>query len=119
MSVGGTHKSTFITKDDGRQKSEREGPLPEIPLYLHLPLSLSLLPCPTPHTLNRPNRHSKWLSRSKFITATSADNQMLSLDSHCLSLWPLCPERREGRGGGGRRRRRRCVIKGQSRAERR
>lgn len=30
--------------------------------------------------------HSKWLSRSKFITATWADNQTLSLDAHCLSL---------------------------------
>lgn len=86
LSVGGTHKSAFITKDDGRQRSERW----PIPLYLHLPLYLS---ASTPHSLNLSNRHSKWLSWSKFITATSADNQMLSLDSQCLSLW--------GEGGGG------------------
>lgn len=54
-----------------------------------------------PLSLNPQNRHSKWLSWSKFITATSADNQMLSLDSHCLSLWPLRAGRREKRGGGG------------------
>lgn len=89
LSVGGTHKSAFITKDDGR--SERW----PLPLYLHLPLYLS---ASTPHSLNLSNRHSKWLSWSKFITATSADNQMLSLDSQCLSLWPP-----QVQGGGGRR----------------
>lgn len=41
MSVGGTHKSTFITKDDGRQRSE---PLPEIPSSSSV--SISLLPRP-------------------------------------------------------------------------
>lgn len=39
--------------------------------------------------INSLNRHSKWLSSSKFITATSADNQMLSLCSHCPSLSAL------------------------------
>lgn len=97
MSVGGTHESTFITKGWWETKIRVVGPSQRCPLHLHLPLCLSPS---TPHSLNPPNRHSKWLSWSKFITATSADNQMLSLDSHCLSLWPLRVGRREGRGGG-------------------
>ncbi len=78
-------------------KDQSGGPSQRNPSsFIFLSLSLSFH---APRSLNPPNGHSKWLSWSKFITATSADNQMLSLDSHRLSLWPLRAEWREGRGG--------------------
>lgn len=73
----------------GRQRSEIHplpAPCPSAFIFLSFP----------PHSLNPPNRHSRWPSWSKFITATSADNQTLSLDSHRPSLGP----QRAGRGVG-------------------